>query len=66
MTVSVNGQTRELDEGTTIADLVTELGYGNKQVVVERNGEAVERARFAEVVLEPGDVVEVVRAVAGG
>ena len=66
MDVSVNGGLRELEEGTTVSDLVADLGYGNKQVVVELNGEAVERARFGEIVLNGGDVVEVVRAVAGG
>jgi thiamine-phosphate pyrophosphorylase len=35
-------------------------------VVVERNGEAVERSRYDELRLEPDDRLELVRAVAGG
>jgi sulfur carrier protein len=64
--VRVNGELRQVPDGSTVADLIESLGFGSRQVVVERNGEAVERARFAEVSLGPGDAVEVVRAVAGG
>ena len=66
MNVRVNGQDREVPDGCTIAKLVESLGYGARQVVVEHNGEAVERGRFAEIPIVEGDTVEVVRAVAGG
>lgn len=66
MNVRVNGTERELEDGSTVSNLVSELGYGNRQVVVELNGEPLERSRFAGVKLEAGDVIEVVRAVAGG
>ncbi len=62
----MNGTERRLDVGTSVAALVESLGYGRKQVVVELNGEPVERARFADVALADGDHIEVVRAVAGG
>jgi len=35
-------------------------------VVVELNGEPLERARYDQVRLAPGDRLELVRAVAGG
>lgn len=66
MKLIVNGKPRDVAEGSTVHDLVASLGYGDKQVVVERNGEPVERARFGDENLGPGDVVEVVRAVPGG
>ena len=66
MNAEVNGADRQIAEGSTLADLVAELGYGNRMVVIERNGEPVERARFGEIVVEDGDVIEIVRAVAGG
>ena len=66
MTLIVNGKPRNVDGPCTVHDLVASLGFGDKQVVVERNGEPVERARFGEVSLSEGDVVEVVRAVPGG
>lgn len=66
MEVVVNGRTRALPEGTTVARLIELLGLGSRNVVVERNGEPVERDRFGDVELAPDDVVEVVRAVQGG
>lgn len=62
----MNGRQRDVPDGSTVADLVASLGYGNRQVVVEHNGEAVERERFRDIVLGPRDVVEVVRPVQGG
>ena len=66
MEVVVNGRRREVPDRSTVAELVASLGFGSKQVVVEHNGQAVERMRFVEIVLGPDDVVEVVRAVQGG
>ena len=62
----MNGTQRSLAEGATVSDLVHGLGFGDRQVVVELNGEPVERSRFGEIALAAGDRVEVVRAVAGG
>jgi sulfur carrier protein len=66
MEVVVNGRRRDVPERSTVAELVASLGFGSKNVVVEHNGEAVERVRFAETVLGPDDIVEVVRPVQGG
>ena len=66
MRVKVNGKDRDVSAGSTIAALVASLGFGKRQVVVEHNGEPVERERFAEVTLAVGDVIEVVRPVQGG
>lgn len=49
-----------------MADLLEQLGLGAKWVVVERNGEPVERRAVAETRLEEGDRLELVQAVAGG
>ncbi len=62
----MNGRRREIADGSTIERLVQALGFGRKQVVVEHNGEAIDRARFDEIVLQDADVVEVVRPVQGG
>lgn len=66
MEIIINGRTREITDGATIWSVVELLGYGSKQVVAEHNGEPVDRERFREVVLQSGDAVEIVRAVAGG
>jgi sulfur carrier protein len=64
--VLANGKPVEVDDGATVDDLLAHLGLGGKWVLVERNGEPVDRARLAVTALSEGDRVELVRAVAGG
>lgn len=66
MQVLANGAPTELPDGSTVGDLLGVLGLGGKWVLVERNGEPVPRRELAATVLEEGDRLELVRAVAGG
>lgn len=66
ITVTVNGEARKLPGGTTIAQLVVLMGLQSKYVAVERNREVVSRLKHAEVLIEPGDQLEVVTLVGGG
>jgi sulfur carrier protein len=66
MTVLVNGAAREVPEGMTLPALLAELGLGVGWVVVELNGIALLRKEIEGAVLTAGDVLEIVRAVAGG
>ena len=61
-----NGRPVELPDGSTVTDLLTSLQLGGKWVLVERNGEPVERRLLDRTVLAHGDRLELVRAVAGG
>ena len=63
---TVNGRDHELEAGETVARLLARLRFEGPYALVERNGEPVERARYAEVSLGEGDVVVVARPVAGG
>ena len=65
-TILANGKTRNVPDGATIVDFLVLLGWKPEWVVVEHNGEPVERARLGEHRLAEGDRLEVVRAVAGG
>lgn len=66
MRIRVNGEPRELPDGTTLPALLADLGLGTGWVVVERNGVALLRSETERTTLEDGDVLEIVRAVAGG
>ena len=66
MTVTVNGRSHELEQGETVARMLERLGLGGRFALVERNGEPVERAAYAEVRLASGDALVVARPVAGG
>jgi sulfur carrier protein len=64
--VVVNGATRTVAEGTTVAALIVELGLGDRRVAVERNREVVPRAQHTTTVLAAGDRLELVTFVGGG
>jgi sulfur carrier protein len=66
MKVVANGDRVELADGSTVDDLLALLGLGGRWVLVERNGEPVERRHLSTTVLADGDRLELVRAVAGG
>jgi sulfur carrier protein len=64
--VSVNGREHELEAGETVERLLERLGLAARYALVERNGEPLERTRYAETRLEGGDRLVVARPVAGG
>ena len=66
MQITVNGQTREMPAGSTIADLLRELDVAVTHVAVEVNRDLVPRSRHNEVGLADGDELEVVTLVGGG
>lgn len=66
MIVRVNGDDVEAPDGSSLGQLLEQLGLGRRLIVVERNGEPVPRAEVAATLLADGDRLELVRAVAGG
>ncbi len=66
LSISVNGQHRRVEAGTTVAELAAELGLMPEKVAVERNLEIVPRSTLAEVKVEDGDDFEIVTFVGGG
>lgn len=66
MQITVNDENRDISPGSTIADLLNELGLRPKFVAVERNLELIPRARHAECELVENDRLEVVTLVGGG
>ncbi|TWT87545.1 sulfur carrier protein ThiS [Pseudobythopirellula maris] len=66
ITIEVNGERRDVPEGTTIAALLELLEIRTKGVAVERNLEVVSRTEHATTEIEAGDRLEVVTLVGGG
>lgn len=64
--VQLNGETRELRDGATVAELVETCGVRPEIVAVEVNRELVARVRRTTTVLRDGDRVELVTLVGGG
>ena len=63
--LQVNGTERDAG-GLTVAALLEQEGFARDRVAVERNGDIVPRAKYADTVLQDGDRVEIVRFVGGG
>ena len=66
MTVTVNGDQRDLAPGTTLADLITQLALPSRGIAAAVDGEVVPRGAWPGTPLADGAVVEVVTAVQGG
>lgn len=66
MKLTINGETREFENGLTISGLVTALDLHPKKVAVERNLEVVPKSLHPETVLAEGDKIEIVQFVGGG
>jgi thiamine biosynthesis protein ThiS len=66
ITVSLNGESREVPEDLTLAGLVKWLGLPEDQIAVERNLEIVYRPDWENTPIHAGDRIEVVHFVGGG
>lgn len=67
ITVTVNGDQRQVAAGSTLGDLLREHGLDPRMVVVERNREILrDRDAFDALALEAGDQLELVHFVGGG
>lgn len=66
MTITVNGQSRDVPDGATVADLLIEMNLPAARVAVERNKQLVRRAQHADTPLAGGDELEIVTLVGGG
>ncbi len=66
ITVTVNGEHRELEGNSTLLDLLTALELDPRSVVVELNREIVRRPSLEDAALHDGDHVELVHFVGGG
>lgn len=64
--VTVNGNSREMATGTTLAELLRELDLKPRGLAVELNGEIVPQEAFSNQTLSTEDRVEIVSLVGGG
>jgi thiamine biosynthesis protein ThiS len=66
MQVRINGELREIPEGTTITGLLAQLGVKAGRVAVELNETVVTKDRYEQQRIGAGDSVEIVAFVGGG
>ncbi|NWL76339.1 sulfur carrier protein ThiS [Pseudomonas taiwanensis] len=66
MRIQLNGESFELPDGQTVADLISRLDLAGRRVAVELNLDIVPRSQHASTALREGDRIEVVHAIGGG
>ena len=66
MQITLNGESKQARDGTTVAALLDELALAGKRLAVEVNEDVIPRSEHAEHRLRDGDRVEIVHAIGGG
>lgn len=64
--LTVNGEKRSLPTPTPLVMFLQQHNLHEKMVVVEHNFEIVPRDRYASIMLNAGDTLEIVQMMAGG
>ena len=64
--ITLNGETRRLDEAQSVRALLESLGLDPAKIAVERNLEIVPRSAYGDVALAHGDRLEIVHFIGGG
>ena len=66
MKIAVNGESVDICEAKTIAELIERYELPPQSILVEHNGLALHRHEWRDRSLAEGDRVEFIRVVAGG
>ncbi len=66
ISITVNGETRQIAAGASLSDLLAQLGLDTRKVAVERNLEIVPRSSYPATALAAGDQLEIVHFIGGG
>jgi sulfur carrier protein len=66
MQVTLNGEPRQVRDGLSVAELVSDLGLRARRIAVEINLDVLARDDYERRALRDGDVVEIVHFIGGG
>lgn len=66
MDIHVNGDRKQVSDGTSVGELVRQLHLPDDQIAVELDREVVRRADWESTTMTAGAQVEIVRFVGGG
>ena len=66
MWLLLNGERREVADGSSLAQLIETLGLTPERIAIELNQSVVRRSEWSTTELKEGDRIEVVHFVGGG
>ena len=64
--IQLNGDPYEINDGTNLNELLNKLKIQKNKVAIEVNGEIVEKNKYANLILNEDDKVEIVHFIGGG
>jgi len=66
VTIIVNGERRDVADGSTVGSLIEQLGVRRDGIAVACNDDVIARTSIDTTLLCEGDTLEIIVAVAGG
>jgi len=66
MTIVLNGDKQQVNDNTSISQLLKSLNLENRRLAVEINQQIIPRSDFDQHILNELDRVEIVQAIGGG
>lgn len=66
ISITLNGESKQVDDNSTVADLLKMLNLDEVRLAVEINLEIIPRSSYGSHTLNELDKVEIVRAIGGG
>jgi len=66
MKIKVNGEVREINEGSTLHDIIHELGLEERVMAAALNMQIVKQDAWEYAILNDGDAIELLDFVGGG
>ena len=64
--IQLNGDLYEINNGTSLNELLNKLKIQKNKVAIEVNGEIVEKNKYSNLILNKNDKVEIVQFIGGG
>ena len=66
MKITCNGETKEIPLNTTLVSFIADMDLNPDTVVAECDGRIIKRDEYGTLVLQEGNVLELIRFVGGG
>jgi len=66
MKVFLNGKKINVDNNLTAQQLLYEMGYQDKRIALEINGEVTPKSQYSNKIIVENDNVEIIAAIGGG
>ena len=64
--IQLNGDPYEINNGTSLNELINKLKLQKNKVAIEVNGTIVEKNKYTNLILNKDDKVEIVQFIGGG